>query len=193
MKKTLFISLLMMISTMLFAGPFGMEFGWTFEEHENSGAYVEYMNTQQNIKGYLVEPPQPHSELPFYAAFIDDEYGIYLIRAISDICYSEYFIRTSYDMLKSQLTSVYGDPEEVDEISWNSDWDGSENFIRSILYGDRVLGAVWFHPYEENGAEYIYLGVMPNDENEAVVYLEYYSWDYDAVVAKFNSSAASVL
>ena len=193
MKKTLLIALLMMISTMLFAGPFGMEFGWTLEELENSGAYVEYMNTQQNIKGYLVEPPQPHSELPFYAVFIDDEYGIYLIRAISDICYSEYSIRTSYDMLKSQLTSVYGNPEEIDEISWNSDWNGAESFIRSILYGDRVLVAAWFPPYEENGAEDIYLGVTPNDENEAVVCLEYYSWDYDAVEMKFNNSAASVL
>lgn len=193
MKKTLLIALLMMISAMLFAGPFGMEFGWSLEELENSGAYVEYMNTQQNIKAYLVEPPQPHSELPFYAVFIDDEYGIYLIRAISDICYSEYSIRTSYDMLKSQLTSVYGAPEEVDEISWNSDWDGAENFIRSILYGDRALAAAWFPLYEEDGAKDIYLAVMPNDENEAVVCLEYYSWDYDAVEAKFNNSAASVL
>ena len=193
MKKTLLIALLMMISAMLFAGPFGMEFGWSLEELENSGAYVEYMNTQQNIKAYLVEPPKPHSELPLYLVFIDDEYGIYMIRAISDICYSEYSIRTSYDMLKSQLTSVYGEPEEVDEITWNSDWDGSVNFIRSILYGDRTLIAAWFPPYEEDGAGDIYLGVMANDETAAVVYLEYYSWDYDAVEAKFNSSAASVL
>ena len=193
MKKTLLIALLMMIPTLLFAGPFGMEFGWSLEELENSGAYVEYNNTQQNIKGYRVEPPQPHPNLSFYAVFIDDEYGIYLIRALSDNYYSEYSIRTSYDMLKSQLTSVYGDPEEVDEISWNSDWDGSENFIRSILYGDRTLAAAWFPLYEENGAADIYLGVMPNDENEAVVYIEYNSWDYDAVEAKFNSSAASVL
>lgn len=193
MKKTLLIALLMMISVMLFAGPFGMEFGWSLEELEESGAYVEYMNTQQNVKGYLVVPPQPHSELPFYAVFIDDEYGIYLIRAISNICYSEYSIRFSYDMLKSQLTSAYGNPEEIDEISWNSNWDGSENFIKSILYGDRALAAAWFPSHEENGAEDIYLFVMPNNENEAVIYLEYYSWDYDAVETKFNNSAASIL
>ena len=193
MKKTLLIALLMMISVMLFAGPFGMEFGWSLEELENSGAYVEYMNAQQNIKGYLVEPPQPHSELLFYAVFIDDEYGIYMIRAISDVCYSEYAIRTSYDMLKNQLSSVYGDPEELDEISRDSKWKGPENFIRSILYGDRALGAAWFPSYEGNGAKTIYLGVIPNNENEAVVYLEYNSWDYDAVETKFNNSAASVL
>ena len=178
---------------MLFAGPFGMEFGWTLEELENSGTYVEYMDAQQNIKVYLVDPPQPHSELPFYAVFIDDEYGIYLIRAMSDVCYSEYAIRTLYDMLKNQLSSVYGDPKELDEISWDSKWKGAENFIRSILYGDRDLGAAWFQSYEENGANAIYLGVMPNDENEAAVYLEYNSWDYDAVQAKFNRSSASVL
>lgn len=193
MKKTFLIALFIMISAMLFAGPFGIEFGWTLEELEESGAYIEYMNTQQNIKAYLVVPSQLHSELVLYVVFIDDEYGIYLIRAISDICYSEYAIRNSYDMLKTQLSSVYGEPKEYDEISWNSAWNGADNFIRSILYGDRVLVAAWFPLREENGAKEIYLSVVPNDENEAVVCLEYYSWNYDAVEARFNSSAASVL
>lgn len=35
--------------------------------------------------------------------------------------------------------------------------------------------------------------MISNDENEAVICLEYYSWDYDTVKARFNSSETAVL
>lgn len=193
MKKTLLIALLMMISAMLFAGPFGMEFGWTLEELEESGAYTWMPNRQGNITSYYANPLKPHSMLSYYIVFIDDEYGLVEVRAISDECYSEYQIRNIYDMLKPQLSSVYGEPEEIDEISWNSDWDGPENFIRSILYGDRVLISMWSPEPVENGAEQVLLGVLPEDEYTAYVAVEYYSKDFGKVMEKYNASEASVL
>ena len=193
MKKALLIALLMMIPALLSAGPFGMEFGWSLEDLENSGAYVEYMNTQQNIKAYLVEPPKPHSELPLYLVFIDDEYGLYLIRAVSPAYNSEYSVRTIFNRLKGQLSSVYGAPEEIDEISLGSDWKGSQNFIKSMLYGDRALAAAWSFSQERDGLKDIFLGVMPISESEATVFLEYCSCDYEVVESKFNAVGASVL
>lgn len=193
MKKTALLLLFAVTSSMLFAGPFGLEFGWTAAELEENCIYAEHMITQGSMNGYLINPPNPHSELKMYVVFVDDEYGLYLIRALTASCYTEHNVRWSYDMLKNQLSSVYGEPEEVDEIEWNSDWKGSDNFLRSIFYGDRILLSVWQPAYAEGSAKDIYLTVMPGTETEARVDLEYYSWDYDAVAAKFNNISASVL
>ena len=193
MKKTLLIALLMMISAMLFAGPFGMEFGWSLEELEESGVYTWMPDKQGSVTSYYANPSKSHSMLSYYIVFIDDEYGLVEVRALSDECYSEYQIRNVYDMLKPQLSSVYGEPEEIDEISWNSDWDGPENFIRAMLYGDRVLISMWYPEPSENGVERVFLGVLPNDEYSAYVAVEYYSKDFDKMMEKYNTSEASVL
>lgn len=193
MKKTLLIALLMMISAMLFAGPFGMEFGWTREELDDSGAYTWMSDPQGSITSYYVNPTKPHSQLSYYIAFIDNGYGLVEVRALSDECYSESQIRNIYDLLKNQLSSVYGEPEEYDEISWNSDWDDSANFIRSILYGDRVLGAAWYPASSDNDTAAVFLGVIPVDEYTAYVAVEYYSEDFDNAMDSYNASEASVL
>ena len=193
MKKTLLIALLMMTSAMLFAGPFGMEFGWSLEELEESGAYTEELQPQGSVTSYFVAPTNTHSLLPYYIVFIDDEYGIVEVRAFSNPCYSEYQVRNIYGMLKLQLSSAYGEPKEIDEISWNSDWDGPENFIRSILYGDRMLMSMWYPEPVDNEASYVFLGTLPNDENSTFVTVEYYSKNFDKVMEKYNASEASVL
>ena len=193
MKKSLLFTLLLIIPTLLFAGPFGMEFGWTLEELENSGVYTWMPDKQGSITSYNANPTNPHSLLSYYIAFIDDTYGLVSIRAASAECYSEYQIRNIYDRLKTQLSSAYGKPEEFDEISWTSDWDGSENFIRSILYGDRVLAAVWNLEPAENEAKYVLLGVLPVDEYTAYVSIEYYSSDFEQAFENYNASEVSVL
>ena len=105
MKKTLLITLLMMISAMLFAGPFGMEFGWSLEELEASGADVEVFREEGRMTGCFVSPTKPHPDFDLYAAYIDDEYGIYMIRTISETFDNEYDLRDLYDTLKNQLTT----------------------------------------------------------------------------------------
>lgn len=193
MKKSLLFTLMLIIPTLLFAGPFGMEFGWTLDELENSGAYTWMPDKQGSITSYNVNPTNPHSLLSYYIAFIDDTYGLVSIRVASDECYSEYQIRNIYDRLKTQLSSAYGKPEEFDEISWTSDWDGSENFIRSILYGDRVLASIWNLEPAENKAKYVLLGVLPVDEYTAYVSIEYYSSDFEQAFENYNASEVSVL
>ena len=74
-----------------------------------------------------------------------------------------------------------------------SDWDGSENFIRSILYGDRVLASIWNLEPAENKAKYVLLGVLPVDEYTAYVSIEYYSSDFEQAFENYNASEVSVL
>lgn len=193
MKKTLLIILFLLMTAMLFAGPFGMEFGWTLQEIEESGAYAWMPTRQGSITSYYVSPSKPHSMLSYYIVFIDEEYGLFEVRACSNECYSEYQIRNVYNMLQPQLSSVYGEPEEYDEISWDSDWEGSENFIRSILYGDRTLLSMWTLDHAGIESGYVFLGVLPIDADSAYVCIDYYSEYFDKVMEKYNASEASVL
>ena len=194
MKKTLLIVLLMMISAMLFAGPFGMKFGWTLRELEGAGVYAEESIQQGTATSYFVVPNNQHPLLFAYVVFIDNEYGLFKIRAISQPYLEEYQIRAVFGDLKSQLTTAYGEPVmDWDSIPDDSEWQGSENFISSILYGDRLLTAIWLPEPTENGPAMVSLGVLPINESSAFVLLEYSAENTDKIIERYNESNASIL
>lgn len=194
MKKTLLFIMFIMIPAMLFAGPFGMEFGWTLEELEASGVYTWEPIRQGSVTSYLASPIKPHSQLSLYIVFIDDEYGLFDIRSVAEASYSESQVRTVYNTLKNQLSSVYGEPEEYDEIDWLSDLTGSGNFIRSLFHGDRILNSTWhLDSAEDNEPSMVVLGILTPDEYTAFVGVEYYSHAYEKVFTKYNEVEASVL
>ena len=194
MKKTFLIILFMMISAMLFAGPFGMEFGWSLEELEASGIYAEELMPQGTTTSYLTVPENPHPLLILYTVFIDDEYGLFQIRAISQPLYEEYQIRLLYDDLKAQLTTAYGEPDtEYDEILDDSEWQGSDSFIRSILYGDRKLSTTWRPAPSDGGPAVVALGILPADESTAFMILIYGSSNSKEILERYTESNASIL
>lgn len=194
MKKTFLIILLMMISVMLFAGPFGMEFGWSLEELEASGIYAEELMPQGTTTSYLAVPENPHPLLILYTVFIDDEYGLFQIRAISQPLYEEYQIRLLYDDLKAQLTTAYGEPDtEYDEILDDSEWQGSDSFISSILYGDRKLSTTWRPAPSDGGPAVVALGILPADESTAFMILIYGSSNSKEILERYTESNASIL
>ena len=193
MKKSLLIALLMMIPIMLFAGPFGMEFGWTLEELENSGAEVEFIDGEGRITSCTVSPTKPHPDFDLYSVYIDSEYGIYMIRPVSTVFTSEYGLMDLYNRLKVQLSSVYGEPVELDEVNPESTWSNSRDLIKSIYYGDRILMSMWYPEKIEGAPEEVCLYVEAYDESLAEVIIEYSSQDYQAVWDAYNAAAASVL
>ena len=194
MKRTLLIALLMMISAMLFAGPFGMEFGWSLEELEASGIYAEEFMPQGTTTSYLVMPENSHPLLMLYTVFIDDEYGLFQIRAISQPLYEEYQIRIFYDDLKAQLTTAYGEPDtEYDEIANDSEWQGSNSFISSILYGDRKLSTTWRPDPSNGGPAVVALGILPVDESTAFMILIYGSSNSEEIIERYMESNAAIL
>ena len=194
MKKIFFIALLMMVSSILLAGPFGMEFGWTLENLEESGVYVEEIMPQGSATSYLVIPNNEHPLLMLYVVFIDNEYGLFQIRAISQPVYEEYQIRHLYDDLKEQLSTAYGEPNtEYDGITDNSDWQGSDNFISSILYGDRKLSTTWRQDATDDKPSVIKLGILPVSESMAFLLLEYRSDNYEEISNRYTESNAAIL
>ena len=194
MKKTLLIALLMMIPALLFAGPFGMEFGWTLEELKASGMHVEELLPQGTTTSYFVIPKNTHPLLMLYTAFIDDEYGLFQIRAISQPYLEEYQIRAIYNDLKAQLSTAYGEPDtEYDEITDGSDWQGSDNFISSILYGDRKLSTTWRPDPADDNPAVVTLGILPVDESMAFILLLYDSSDSEGIIERYTESNAAIL
>ena len=194
MKKTLLIALLMMIPALLFAGPFGMEFGWTLRELEESGVYAEELMHQGTATSYFVVPNNQHPLLFAYVVFIDNEYGLFQIRAISLPYYEEYQIRLLYDDLKAQLTTAYGEPDtEYDEIRDDSEWQGADNFISSILYGDRKLSTTWCPDPSDGGPAVVTLGILPIDESRAFLLLLYDSENSEEIIKRYTESNAAIL
>lgn len=194
MKKTLLIVLFMIISAILIAGPFGMEFGWSLEELKSSGIYTEEFIPQGTITSYLVVPNNSHPLLMLYVVFIDNEYGLFQIRAISQPYYEEYQIRLVYGNLKTQLSTTYGKPDiEYDEISNDSEWKGSDNFIRLILYGDRKLSTIWRPSPSDDGPAVIALGILPVDESTAFLLLLYSSSNSEEIIERYTESNAAIL
>ena len=179
---------------MLFAGPFGMKFGWSLRELEESGVYAEESMQQGTVTSYFVVPNNQHPLLFAYVVFIDNEYGLFQIRAISQPYYEEYQIRLFYDDLKAQLTTAYGEPDtDYDEILDDSEWQGSENFISSILYGDRKLSTTWRPALSKGGPAVVALGILPIDESMASLFLFYGSENSEEIIKRYTESNAAIL
>lgn len=133
MRKFLLLTLLLIISSLLFAGPFGLDFGDSIEEAEAKGAEMLESIRDASVMSCAVSPPKTLSNLTTYFGFFEDTYGLYMVRAFSNLMRSEIEIRNVYNTLKQQLIAAYGEPdEEIDTIVPDSIWDGTSDFAQSF-------------------------------------------------------------
>lgn len=192
MKKVVMFSISLLCSVVLFAGPFGLEMGWTKQDLiENN---VEILVDDGN--SLMVEPPSPHSSFDAYLLSINSEYGLYSIFAISDsISTSEngrQFL-SEYNHIKEQLISSYGDPtKDINFLSYGSIWDEPQDFMMSLITQDRLLGCIW-ELDEDNGN--MTVSLIPRAESLSSGYLAiiYRSSNYDEIQASEEAKEASVL
>ncbi|MBO6219546.1 MAG: hypothetical protein J6N81_08235, partial [Treponema sp.] len=79
--KKLFISLIFgLLSTFIYAAPFGLKMGMTIEE---IAAQCEEEPSFVKDDIYLVKPVKSHPLFEYYAVYISEKTGLYQIRAIS--------------------------------------------------------------------------------------------------------------
>lgn len=195
MKKVLSLVLLLIISSLLFAGPFGMDFGDSVEEVEAKGAIVLGSNRDASVMSCVISPPKASANLTTYFSYFEDTYGLYLIRAFSRTLRNEIEIRNVYDTLKQQLIAAYGEPiEEIDNINPDSLWKGANDFTQSFYYRDRELSSYWVFDEPKNGVWSLVLYVMPSDLSSYVyISLEYCGENYNDAWNSYTNSAASIL
>lgn len=117
MKKIITLIVMMAICLSAFAGPFGLEFGWTLEDLDENGIF--YMNqglvdeTDPTTTLYRVNPPDPSVFFDMYNFdYLDNSSnenefsGIKQISAIAVINYSDPFAELLPDMYNYMIRNI---------------------------------------------------------------------------------------
>ena len=81
MRKLFLEMIFGLISTFIYAAPFGLKMGMTVEEITEQ-CKEESSLVKDDI--YLIKPTKSHPLFDYYAVYVNEKTGLYQIRAISD-------------------------------------------------------------------------------------------------------------
>ncbi len=174
----------------LFAGPFGLEFGWTKEDMIKSGARIIHEGPiAHNVLGYAIIPPKQYSSFENYYVYTNPEVGLFRIVAVSKYTASTTQLINQYQGTKNQLKSVYGDPiEELDEINPDSIWNAPSDLIRALYLGERIVATCWLPEVsDETDVAYVNYAINSDDGYLGYNIIVYESNKADAVRAAESS------
>ena len=131
------------ISTFIYAAPFGLKMGMTIEEIaeqcEEEPSYVK-----EDV--YLVKPMKKHPLFTYYAVYVNEKTGLYQIRAISDsMSCNDYGteIQNAFNSVKDRIAKVYGKPRIINKIASDSLWKDDKYWFQALKDGARQLSAIW--------------------------------------------------
>ena len=191
MKRIVMLTLLLLCGMTVFASPFGLEMGWTYDEIIDSGVKVIFGDTNF----LCIEPINPHPTFDTYFLSIDDKYGLYSIHALGSLLFcTSGMVISEYNDLKEQLSTSYGEPEWGDDIDFPK--DESENtmffdYVDKIENEGKSLYSSWYSDKEKMS---ITLSVYKSMDDGSLNYsLNYISDNYDAVIASQKAREAEVL
>ena len=145
MRKLFLVMMFGLISTFIYAAPFGLKMGMTVEEIaeqcEEEPSYFE-----DDI--YFVKPIKKHPLFDYYAVYVNEKTGLYQIRANSSPITTNKFgteLKNAFNSLKDRIAKTYGKPKVTDKYSNASDsyHQQDEYWFYSLREGSRELSAVW--------------------------------------------------
>lgn len=197
MKKGLLLAaFVLFLCSAVFAGPFGIEFGWTYDQLVASGVKTvgdPYVNN--NVKSYLITPVKTHSSFDYYIVRIDEKEGVYSITALGTVQTSEYGTEAkwAFDNVKGQLTKVYGKSFDLDVLKFGSIWDEPQDWMMSLVKQDRTCSSYWGFEGRPDHLEVVMLELTAENTDEGSLRLEYDSDKMSEIIERFNNSQASVL
>lgn len=195
MKKVALIGLMVVISTNVFAGPFGIEMGMSLQEVTKI-----CKSTPEVVKDdiYSIAPPKTNDLFEKYIVGIDPNYGVYWIKAIGkDISTTGYgtAVKSTFNDLVSSIEGTYGKYEKIDYLEYGSLWDEPRDFMMGLAKGERTLIAYWkksSYATLPSNIESIYVGVNALSSSTGYLSLEYYSDNYEKVKAAKKEKQDSV-
>lgn len=136
----------------LCAGPFGLSMGMNLDEIRDAcgGARPEKaaeFDFDFGDDAYVISPEKTHSAFDVYFAWVDEDAGLYAIRAASseipDDGYGGKCQNRFYSVAES-ISKTYGKPEIDDAYRGERGlFDGASDWMTALARGDRVLGALW--------------------------------------------------
>ncbi|MBQ9238141.1 MAG: hypothetical protein IJ191_02335 [Treponema sp.] len=145
MKKLFLAMIFGIISTFVYAAPFGLKMGMTIEEIaeqcEEEPSYVK-----DDI--YLVKPTKSHPLFSYYAVYVNEKTGLYQIRAISDsVTCNDYGteIQNAFNTVKDRIAKTYGKPRVINKVdaSLSEYMKQDKNWFQAFKDGARQLSAIW--------------------------------------------------
>ena len=143
MKKLLFALIFGLLSTFIYAAPFGLKMGMTIEEIaeqcEEDPSFVK-----DDI--YLIKPIKKHPLFSYYAVYVSEKTGLYQIRVISDSVTCNNYgteIQNSFNSIKDRIAKTYGKPRIINKVDPTSIWKDDKYWFQALKDGARQLSAIW--------------------------------------------------
>ena len=174
-KATILASALLAPSTLLFAGPFGLEMGESASEQGCTAV--------EGVPGFhrCATVKKPHSAFESYVVQSSKQHGVCWIKAIGkDISDNGYGTSTKSkaEELAPLITKSYGvSPEKTAFLLSGALWDDADEFLMSLLKKERVHAYKW-EGVSKEGIDSIYLGLQAGGSSTGYLVLEYYGADY---------------
>ncbi len=144
--KKIFILLLvfMFLPLTIIAAPFGFNMGMTLEDIKEACEGAEPKHIEDDC--YYVFPVKKHPLFKHYVAFIDQEKGLYCLKAVSDDIKTNNYgteIQNAFAEIKERVSKTYGRPRMIDEIASDSLWKDDKYWISALSDGARTYAAIW--------------------------------------------------
>lgn len=189
---------------MLFAGPFGLEFGWMHDEIVAAcGEPVFEAEVASGVTGMLYDPeamPKRHQSFDSYILYVDHEFGLVKIIASEDFSYVSSYgseLVNEFDKLERQLNSVYGEGRRYDFLYPDSIWDRPGDYMMSLYLGDRTLATFWDLTDEvaSKGDElsFVSISATATSSDSATIELTYEHPDYYVIMERSDAEDVSAL
>lgn len=153
--------------------PFGIEMGST-PGHDTADYFVT-----------LSSVPKPHPDFKNYFAKWDPQNKLSRIHGNSEKFLNDRFGHQSkiiYEKIRSQLSSVYGNFDEIEYIEEYSAYSEDREFVESILIGDRTHMSTWSintGSRLDSGISKIFLSIEADDSESSYVSLMYTFQNHD--------------
>lgn len=197
MRRIALVMIMFLIGlSMLYAGPFGLEFGWTERDMIDAG-----IETGEKFPGdypdggkYFVSPPKPYPGFDAYVVSTYEDVGIYNIigsAVFHTVSGSGDELIHFFELLEAQLEDVYGEGARTDELAYGSEFQEEDEFMKGLFAGDRLLNTIWMpEPESGTGIYMILLEIVALSEDAGAIFLRYYGENLSDV---FRSLAAADL
>lgn len=173
------VFLILCVLTQLFAGPFGLNMGMTLDEIADVCGGSEPKHFKNDI--FYILPEKTHPLFDYYFVYVDENYGLYCIKAISSEIKSNRYgreIQNAFTEVTDRIAKVYGKPKIIDELDPDSTFKNDDDWLYTFQRGSRILAAIWEKsnklPLKDN-LIYVYIEASPIKSylDEGVIILEY--------------------